>query len=60
MKTGEIEIAASRIAVFNRSEVPPFAVTTDVQANDDLRLRYRYLDLRREPLQRNIEMRLIG
>jgi aspartyl-tRNA synthetase len=57
MKTGEIEIAASRIAVFNRSEVPPFAVTTDVQANDDLRLRYRYLDLRREPLQRNIEMR---
>ncbi len=57
MKTGEIEIAASRIAVFNRSEVPPFAVTTDVQANDDLRLRYRYLDLRRDPLQRNIEMR---
>jgi aspartyl-tRNA synthetase len=57
MKTGEIEIVASRIAVFNRSEVPPFAVTTDVQANDDLRMRYRYLDLRREPLQRNLEMR---
>ncbi len=57
MKTGEIEIVASRIAVFNRSEVPPFAVTADVQANDDLRLRYRYLDLRRDPLQRNIEMR---
>ncbi len=57
MKTGEIEIVATRIAVFNRSEVPPFAVTSDVQANDDLRLRYRYLDLRRDPLQRNIEMR---
>jgi aspartyl-tRNA synthetase len=57
MKTGEIEIVASRIAVFNRSEVPPFAVTADVQANEDLRLKYRYLDLRRDPLQRNIEMR---
>jgi aspartyl-tRNA synthetase len=57
MKTGEIEIVASRLAVFNRSKVPPFTVTTDVQANDDLRLRYRYLDLRREPLQRNLEMR---
>ena len=43
--------------MLNRSEVPPFTVTTDVQANDDLRLRYRYLDLRREPLQRNLEMR---
>jgi len=57
MKTGEIEIVASRLAVFNRSKVPPFTVTSDVQASDDLRLRYRYLDLRREPLQRNLEMR---
>jgi aspartyl-tRNA synthetase len=57
MKTGEVEVAAVRLAVLNRSEVPPFSVTTDVQANDDLRLRYRYLDLRREPLQRNLEMR---
>ena len=57
MKTGEVEIAAARAAVLNRSEVPPFSVVTDVQANDDLRLRYRYLDLRREPLQRNLEMR---
>jgi aspartyl-tRNA synthetase len=57
MRTGEIEIVAERVAVLNRSEVPPFAVVSDVQANDDLRLRYRYLDLRREPLQRNLEMR---
>ena len=57
MKTGEVEVVAARVAVLNRSEVPPFSVTTDVQANDDLRLRYRYLDLRREPLQRNLEMR---
>ncbi len=57
MKTGEIEVVAAEAAVFNRSEVPPFTVTTDVQANEDLRLRYRYLDLRREPLQRNLAMR---
>ena len=57
MKTGEIEIVAQRVAVFNRSEVPPFSVTAEAQVSDDLRLRYRYLDLRREPLQRNIEMR---
>lgn len=57
MKTGEMEIVAERVAVLNRSEVPPFTVTDDVQANDDLRLRYRYLDLRRETLQRNLETR---
>jgi aspartyl-tRNA synthetase len=57
MGTGEVEVVASSVAVFNRSEIPPFVVTSNVQANDDLRLRYRYLDLRREPLQRNIEMR---
>jgi aspartyl-tRNA synthetase len=57
MKTGAVEIVAAEAAVLNRSLVPPFTVTTDVQANEDLRLRYRYLDLRREPLQRNLEMR---
>ncbi|UCF07007.1 MAG: aspartate--tRNA ligase [bacterium] len=57
MKTGEIEVEVERAVVLNRSEVPPFTVTTDVQANEDLRLRYRYLDLRRDPLQRNLELR---
>lgn len=57
MKTGEIEVVVSRAAILNRSEVPPFTVTSDVNANEDLRLRYRYLDLRREPLQRNLQMR---
>ena len=57
MKTGAVEVVAEEAAVLNRSLVPPFTVTTDVQANEDLRLRYRYLDLRREPLQRNLEMR---
>ncbi|MDD4858365.1 MAG: aspartate--tRNA ligase, partial [Candidatus Krumholzibacteria bacterium] len=57
MATGQVEVVASSVAVLNRSLVPPFTVTSEVQANDDLRLRYRYLDLRREPLQRNIETR---
>ena len=57
MKTGEVEVLAERAAVLNRSAVPPFTVTTEVNASDDLRLRYRYLDLRRDPLQRNLAMR---
>ncbi len=57
MRTGEIEVTVLETRVLNRSKVPPFTVTTDVQANEDLRLRYRYLDLRRDPLQRNLEMR---
>lgn len=57
MATGEIEVVVQKVVVLNRSEVPPFTVTSDVQANEDLRLRYRYLDLRREPLQENIELR---
>ena len=57
MKTGEIEVVAIETRVLNKAEVPPFTVTNDVKANEDLRLRYRYLDLRRDPLQRNIELR---
>ncbi len=57
MATGEIEVVVNEIVVLNRSKVPPFNVTTDVRANEDLRLRYRYLDLRRNPLQRNMSLR---
>ena len=57
MKTGEIEVVANETRILNKAKVPPFTVTSDVQANEDLRLRYRYLDLRRDPLQRNIELR---
>ena len=57
MKTGEIEVVALDARILNRSKVPPFTVTDDVHANEDLRLRYRYLDLRRDRLQRNLEMR---
>ncbi len=54
---GRVEVTASRIVVLNRSEVPPFTVTDDVRASEDLRLRYRYLDLRRRPMADRIVLR---
>src|SRR5579883_2531548 len=55
--TGEIEIELSYLEVLNESQVPPFEVKEDTTANEDLRLRYRYLDLRRPSLQRNLAVR---
>jgi aspartyl-tRNA synthetase len=57
MSTGAVEVAASEITLLNPSLVPPFVVADDVKAGEDLRLKYRYLDLRRRPMQRNIELR---
>ncbi len=57
MPTGGIEVAATRLVVLNKSEVPPFTITDEVKANEDLRLKYRYLDLRRRPMKENIELR---
>jgi len=55
--TGEIEIAAQTLEILNRSKTPPFPIHTDGEVDESLRLRYRYLDLRRPHLQRNIELR---
>ncbi len=55
--TGEIEIAVTRVVVLNRSETPPFEVEDETKANEELRLKYRYVDLRRAPMKRNIELR---
>ena len=55
--TGDIEIDVDALEVLNASKVPPFTIETDTDGGDDLRMRYRYLDLRREPLQRNIRFR---
>ncbi len=57
LPTGDIEIGVDRFDVLNRSLVPPFAVNTDDDVDENLRLEYRYLDLRRPRLQRNLTMR---
>ena len=55
--TGEIEIIADKLTVLNASKTPPFTIETDTDGGDDLRMKYRYLDLRRETVRRNLELR---
>ncbi|MFW6369828.1 MAG: aspartate--tRNA ligase [Bacteroidota bacterium] len=55
--TGEIEIIAEEIKVLNAAETPPFTIEEESDGGDELRMKYRYLDLRRAPLQRNLALR---
>jgi len=55
--TGDIEISISELVVLNSSEVPPFTIEEDSDGGDELRMKYRYLDLRRPPLQKNMILR---
>ena len=55
--TGDVEIVAAAIEILNRAETPPFAVDDEVDAAEELRLQYRYLDLRRPALTRNLALR---
>ncbi len=55
--TGEIELEASSLEILNESEVPPFEIDDRVTPNEDLRLKYRYLDLRRNIMQKRLETR---
>ncbi len=57
LPTGDIEIAVSELKVLNASEVPPFTIEDDTDGGDDLRMKYRYLDIRREPVRSNLELR---
>ncbi len=57
LDTGDIEIIADNLKILNRSEVPPFTIEDDTDGGDDLRMRYRYLDLRRGAVRRNLELR---
>ena len=57
MHTGEIEILASNIEVLNESETPPFPVESDIEVNEELRLRYRYIDLRKTAMQEKMKVR---
>ncbi len=57
LPTGDIEVMANEVAVLNQSQTPPFYITDDVEADESLRLRYRYLDLRRPAMQENLRLR---
>ncbi|HUI32989.1 MAG: aspartate--tRNA ligase [Dysgonamonadaceae bacterium] len=57
LPTGEIEIIASKINVLNESKTPPFTIETKTDGGDDLRMKYRYLDLRRSVVRKNLELR---
>ena len=57
LKTGAIEVIAESIEILNPSKVPPFYINEDVEVDENLRLKYRYLDLRRARMKKNLEMR---
>ncbi len=55
--TGDIEIIVSQLNVLNTSEVPPFTIEDESDGGDDIRMKYRYLDLRRNAVRKNLELR---
>ena len=57
LNTGEIEIEVGSFSILNKSAVPPFTIQDDTDGGDDLRMKYRYLDLRRNAVKRNLELR---
>ncbi len=57
LPTGDIEIIADKFTILNASEVPPFTIEDESDGGDDIRMRYRYLDLRRACVRQNIELR---
>ena len=57
LPTGDIEIAVASLRILNPSEVPPFTIEEDTDGGDDLRMKYRYLDLRRSCVRSNLELR---
>ena len=57
IETGEIEIEVTEFTILNKSAVPPFTIQDDTDGGDDIRMKYRYLDLRRNAVKRNLELR---
>ncbi len=57
MQTGTIEVAAAELRLLNEAKVPPFSIADEVPIAEEMRLRYRYLDLRRPRMQQNIALR---
>lgn len=57
LPTGEIEISVAKLNILNKSEVPPFTIEDNTDGGDELRMKYRYLDLRRSAVRKNLELR---
>jgi aspartyl-tRNA synthetase len=57
MDTGDIEIVVEELTILNESKTPPFTIETETDGGDDIRMQYRYLDLRRDVVRKNLEMR---
>ncbi|MDC0746561.1 aspartate--tRNA ligase [Polyangium mundeleinium] len=57
LPTGEVEVNAEKLHIFSRSETPPFLIEDDIDTREEIRLKHRYLDLRRPALQRNFLVR---
>ena len=57
MATGDVEVTAGKLTILNEAQTPPFTIEENSDGGDDLRMKYRYLDLRRAPLQRNMILR---
>ncbi len=57
MPTGDIEIIVSQLNILNASDVPPFTIENNTDGGDDLRMKYRYLDIRRQCVRENLELR---
>jgi aspartyl-tRNA synthetase len=57
LKTGEIEVMASELRILNLSQTPPFVLEDNTQISESIRLQYRYLDMRRPALQKNLVLR---
>lgn len=57
LSTGEVEVSVLNLAILNRSQTPPFEIDHPQDANEELRLRYRYLDLRKERMKKNLVFR---
>jgi len=57
MATGEIEIEVTELKILNAAKTPPFTIEEDTDGGEELRMKYRYLDIRRNPVRRNLELR---
>jgi len=57
LTTGDVEVAGEKLEIFSRAETPPFQVDAHADVDESLRLKYRYIDLRREQMQKNLKLR---